>query len=98
MQAANTLEVRKAINGAFYKLGKKPGRTWTDPVVWSDYGGPERVVTYATVYAEKIAAEANKTLRAAGFNNEVRVTDNDRKLPNGSWGTGPYVKVNADLS
>lgn len=46
-------------------------------------------------YADEIAALANKTLRAAGFSNKVRVTDSDNYLPSGRGTSGPYVRVNA---
>ena len=94
MQAGNTRQARWAINKAFDKLKHQKGNTWTDPVRWCDYNTPMRVVTYATIYAKEIAEEANKTLRTAGFNNEVRVTDTDIGFRGGS---GPYIRVNANL-
>ena len=99
MQAGNTLQVRKAINEAFDELKQQKHGTWTDPVNWSDYSGPMRVVTYRTSYAYETAALAQKKLRDAGFNNEVRVTDTDACLPCGMpSGGGPYIRVNAELA
>jgi len=99
MKAGNTLEVRKAINKAFDELKHQKGGTWTDPLNWSNYSGPSRVVTYRTSFAYEIAALAQKKLRAAGFNNEVRVTDTDAQLPGRcGMGGGPYIRVNADLA
>ena len=95
MKEGNTLEVRAAINAAFDELKCRKGSTWTDPVTWSRPDSPMRVVTYRTTYADEIAALANKTLRAAGFSNQVRVTDSDNYLPSGRGTSGPYVRVNA---
>lgn len=97
MKEGNTLEVRAAINAAFDELKCRKGSTWTDPVNWSRPDKPMRVVTYQTTYADEIAAVANKNLRRAGFNNEVRVTDTDAYLP-GRVAGGPYVRVNAKLA
>ena len=96
MQRANTLQVRAAINKAFLIVDEKKTQTWTDPVKWSDFSSRERVVTYRAYDAAGIADEANKILRAQGFNNEVRWTDGE-SLPCGSIGYGPYVRCNAYL-
>ena len=95
MAYGNTRQVRKVLNEAVKDAGAVKGSTWTDAP--GQFGRranstTERIVTYAVTDVDKVAALAQKMLRAAGYDNDVRVTDND------IHGGGPYIKVNAELA
>lgn len=96
MKFANTLEVRAAVHAAADELGLQSymRKSWTDKPQWTREPTSNRVVTFATVYADEIAKVATANLRRRGFNNnDVRVTDNDNM-----YGSGPYIRVNATIA